>query len=168
MSTIWSISFKIVGIMSPFFQWDPEMGNPRRNRPNPLLQRNAAQLPQPERPLPFHSLPSTLLCFQKPHGPKFHVLNARHIAQNDPSGALIFQQRHHHRYRRGLVVEGYGSPELSAGFINTESPLESQEKSVAASADSRTARRISCSEDPLLIAARKTFSITPSFTREFC
>src|SRR5208283_5381100 len=61
----------------------------------------------------------------------------------------------------GLVVAGYGLPELTAGLMKTLSPLDSQEKSVAASAELRTASFISFSSAPFLIPERQTFAGLP-------
>jgi hypothetical protein len=64
----------------------------------------------------------------------------------------------------GEVVAGYRLAELEAGLIKTVSPRESQEKSVAASATSRTAARTSSSLAPW----GRAFNVTRSLASEKC
>ncbi len=61
----------------------------------------------------------------------------------------------------GLVVAGYGLPELTTGFIRIDSPRESQEKSVADSAASRTAAKSPLSETPRVTPAKLTLTSGP-------
>ena len=67
----------------------------------------------------------------------------------------------------GLVVAGYELPELSAGLINTASPLDNHEKSVAASAASRIAVLNTFPLDSLAIPVKKTDVSAPSRVRVF-